>query len=61
MRNKRKTGRPRVYDYNLKKGQFVSVDYSPSARASYLSWGLRNNVLFTTKKEGDKLVIKRIL
>jgi hypothetical protein len=59
MRTKRKPGRPRKFDFKLKKGESVEYPYSASLRVNALNWARLNNVEFTTVKTGEILTIKR--
>lgn len=56
---KRKPGRPPKYDFRLKRGESADFPYSESLRICALQWGNRNNVVFSTTKNGETLTIKR--
>lgn len=53
-------GRPKKYDFTLKKGQSMSQDFSVGARTTALKFAKNKGWKYRTWREGEKLMVLRV-
>lgn len=59
MKRKETRGRPKKYDFTLKKGQSVSQPFSTGARTTALKFAKTKGWKYCTWRDGENLIVLR--
>lgn len=59
MKRKETRGRPRKYDFKLKKGEFTSLPFSTGARTTALKFAKDQGFKYSTWRDGEILFVLR--
>lgn len=60
MKPKETRGRPKKYDFTLKKGQSVTQPFSTGARTTALKFAKNKGWKYRTWRENENLIVMRI-
>jgi len=60
MKAKETRGRPKKYDFTLKKGHSISQPYSTGARTTALKFAKTKGWKYRTWVEGETLIVLRV-